>query len=432
MGDGVGRAMYIDFEDEPVQTLNRLFLLGADKEMIRHQFTYVRPEAPLAAMQKNRWGQDSTTDSGARDLALFNQAVADADPTLIVADGMTVLYGLHGLDSNDAVSTDVITTWLKSLTENGRRTVIVIDHTGKSPERGSLPIGSQHKVSMVQGTLLQVWPVDQPMPGAVGKMELIVVKDRPGEVRKVSEKSGKKAQIAATVTLDSTDQNEDESRRRSYMTITPYTPATPTDTFNVDFSTTSKAGEEARRRETAEENVCLLAFRGDLGRRLSSREVHTWLDANGHKLTYDEVRNALRRLEEGKRGQDVRVRSEGRGAAFRWMLDDAVVVFAPGDAVRPADASEDAPGVVVAGSPLEPVSGASVNDGGTPVPSVVPLSQQEKMERFLVDYAAMAGALDDEGNPVNRARVLSERYGVAEATLHRWLRRAEAAEEPAE
>ena len=51
-----------------------------------------------------------------------------------VVDGMTVLYGLHGLDSNDNASTDVITGWLKQLTRNGRSTVIVIDHMSPSVE----------------------------------------------------------------------------------------------------------------------------------------------------------------------------------------------------------------------------------------------------------------------------------------------------------
>ena len=30
--------------------------------------------------------------------------------------------------------------------------------------------------------LLQAWPLKQPMPGAVGEIELVVLKDRPGQV----------------------------------------------------------------------------------------------------------------------------------------------------------------------------------------------------------------------------------------------------------
>jgi hypothetical protein len=154
-------------------------------------------------MQRDRWGTSHVSPTGQKNQELFEHALETIDPTLIVADGMTVIYGLHGLDANDSVSTDIITGWLKKLTRNGRTTVIIIDHTTKGAERGSTPIGSGHKQAMVQGSMIQVWPVKQPMPDAVGEVELIVLKDRPGQVRKISVKSGMKAQLAATVELDS-------------------------------------------------------------------------------------------------------------------------------------------------------------------------------------------------------------------------------------
>jgi len=198
------RTFYLDFEDEPVNTLSRLKRMGVAADDVRFLFSYIRPEDPLAPMQRDRWGNQGRTPMGDRNWEVFIRALEQADPALIIADGMTVLYGLHGLDSNDAVSTDIITGWLKKLTRNGRSTVIVIDHTAKGSERGSHPIGSQHKVAMVQGTMLQVWPVRQPMPDALGEVELIVLKDRPGEVRKISAKTGSKAQLAARVFIDST------------------------------------------------------------------------------------------------------------------------------------------------------------------------------------------------------------------------------------
>lgn len=198
------RVMYLDFEDDPENTLDRLRLLGAGADDLRFLFSYVRPEDPLAAMQRDRWGGSHVSPAGQANQDLFQAAIDSQDPALIVADGMTVLYGLHGLDSNDAVSTDIITGWLKKLTRNNKTTVIIIDHTSKGSERGSTPIGSQHKQAMVQGTMIQVWPTRQPMPGTLGEVELIVLKDRPGQVRKISVKSGGKAQLAALVTLDST------------------------------------------------------------------------------------------------------------------------------------------------------------------------------------------------------------------------------------
>ncbi len=194
------RVMYIDFEDEPSFTLSRLIQLGAGHDDIRQLFKYVHPEGPLADMQKNRFGSMNETDEGRRNREAFHAALEAANPHLIIADGMTVLYGLHGLDTNDATSTDIITGWLKRLTRNGRSTVCVIDHTGKGSRRGDSPIGAHHKIAMVQGAAIQVYPRVQPKPGGVGEVELIVHKDRPGAVREHTDDKG----LIAVLTLNST------------------------------------------------------------------------------------------------------------------------------------------------------------------------------------------------------------------------------------
>ncbi len=196
-----GRVVYVDFEDGPETTVDRLKQLGAGDDDIRAGFTYISPEHPLAAMQVNRWGTHSPTDIGARNELAFWETVNSVDPRLIIADGMTVLYGLHGLDTNDSSGTDIITGWLKSLTRQRHTTVVIIDHTGKGAPRGSTPIGSQHKIAMVQGTALQVHPVDPPRRGKVGTLELIVMKDRPGQVRAIA--SQEEIQVAALVEMDS-------------------------------------------------------------------------------------------------------------------------------------------------------------------------------------------------------------------------------------
>lgn len=195
------RVLYIDFEDEPVLTLDRLKMLGVGNEDISMLFHYIHPEDPISTMHRNRWGETVSSESSRLNLQLFKTELESHDPSLIIIDGMTVLYGLHGLNTNDASSTDVITSWLKSLTRDGLTTVIVIDHTGKTPERGSTPIGAHHKIAMVQGSSLQVHPIVQPMPGELGRVELLVHKDRPGEVRRNSTRAS--IAVAAIVTLDS-------------------------------------------------------------------------------------------------------------------------------------------------------------------------------------------------------------------------------------
>lgn len=299
-----GRALYLDFEDEPVQTLNRLRLLGAVDDDLRAQFSYIRPEGPLADMQRNKWGKDQPTKSGEFAQDQFDMALTSLDPGIIVADGMTALYGLHGLDANDAVSTDVITSWLKRLTRNGRSTVIIIDHQAKSAEKGSMPIGSQHKVAMVQGTLLQVWPVKQPMPGDVGEMELVVLKDRPGQVRAHSQKTGGrgKAQVAGVVTLDSRTEG------RSSLVITPprRTPSGGGGVLNadgedvndverrveLDFTDMSKMMEKIAQRQD-DEDTLIGAFRGEVGIRLGSRDLFDIVDPD---LPRERTKEALDRL----------------------------------------------------------------------------------------------------------------------------------------
>jgi hypothetical protein len=195
------RVIYVDLEDDPAMTIKRLRAIGAGDDDIRYQFTYIRPEGPHAVMQRDTWGNPRPTEPGYKNAAEFQVALDQVNPGLIIVDGMSVLYGFHGLNTNDVSDTDVITNWLKALTRHGRTTVIVIDHTNKGAEKGATPTGSQHKISMVQGSAIQVVPVDQPKPGAIGHVQLVIGKDRPGEVRKIA--NDDKHPVVADVFLDS-------------------------------------------------------------------------------------------------------------------------------------------------------------------------------------------------------------------------------------
>lgn len=342
-----GRALYLDFEDEPVQTLNRLRLLGAVDDDLRAQFSYIRPEGPLADMQRNKWGKDQPTKSGEFAQDQFDMALQALDPDIIVADGMTALYGLHGLDANDAVSTDVITSWLKRLTRNGRSTVIIIDHQAKSAEKGSMPIGSQHKVAMVQGTLLQVWPIKQPMPGDVGEMELVVLKDRPGQVRAHSQKTGGrgKAQVAGVVTLDSRTEG------RSSLVITPprrtlsggggVLNADGEDVNDVerrvelDFTDMSKTMERLAQRQDDEDTI-IGAFNGEIGIQLNSRDLFDLVDAD---IPRNRTKAALDRLI--SRGWIMAVRGRGGNQYTLIAVGEDGPVERDLDAVEDGEESED-------------------------------------------------------------------------------------------
>jgi len=286
------RVVYLDFEDEPVNTIERLRAMGAGDDDLRLLFTYIRPDEPIATMQRDHWGGQKTTPVGEANALLFRHTLDQVDPALIIADGMTSIYGLHGLDSNNSVETDVITSWLKSLARNGRTTVIIIDHMSKAGDKGSMPIGSQHKVSMVQGTLLQVWPVRQPVLGSIGELELIVLKDRPGQVRKHAGRISGRAQVAAKVTIDSTGSTA--SGPTTVFTIAapanagnPSAPTPPQGSMQLDL--TASAAFKKRERQQAMEALMLSAFGNVVDTALTGKEVvakigATW-KANGWSAT---------------------------------------------------------------------------------------------------------------------------------------------------
>lgn len=271
------RVVFVDLEDEPVNTIERLRSMGVSDDELRLQFTYVRPDEPIAGMQRDHWGSHKSTPVGEANAAIFAKMLESVDPALIIVDGMTSIYGLHGLDSNNSVETDVITTWLKGLARNGRTTVIIIDHMAKAAEKGSMPIGSQHKVSMVQGTLLQVWPTKQPILGAIGTLELIVLKDRPGQVRKNAGPVNGKAQVAAVVTVDST-VNGGQSTQFTIGNPPPNASGNAASGASVSVNLTSsklKATAAVRKnaQQEAMEKAFLTPFKNTVGTTLSGKQI---------------------------------------------------------------------------------------------------------------------------------------------------------------
>ena len=200
------RVVFIDLEDEPDSTVSRLLALGIPPTLVSRNFVYLHPEEPLTAMTPQRYGEVQTTERKlAADRALM-QTLVEVRPTLVIVDGMTVLYALHGLSSNDSVETDRVAAWLKALTMRGTASVILVDHVPKSSTRSSDPIGSQHKMAMVSGAAYHAWPTAPLRIGGVGEVDLLVGKDRIGTVRKASTQAD--PQVAATLRFTSSDDGE--------------------------------------------------------------------------------------------------------------------------------------------------------------------------------------------------------------------------------
>lgn len=204
--DRDGRVVYIDFENGPDEMAYRWRQLLAHPEAkwaakdLSWFWRYIYPDGPIAALQRYERRGDVPTDKGTKNQEALDKLLREFKPTLIVIDGVTSLFSLNGHSTNDAVATDVVGTWLKSLCRNPRQTVVIIDHTGKD---GDSPTGSHHKKALVQGVQLRADVIDQPMPGELGRVNLIAYKDRPGGVRAVSDKR-KTNPSAGLVHLDST------------------------------------------------------------------------------------------------------------------------------------------------------------------------------------------------------------------------------------
>lgn len=198
------KVLMIDFEDEPAATIDRIRSLHPNGEQMLTSglFAYICPDEPVNPLQTDRWGNPATSQPVMAAQQMLLEALRRYEPSLVIVDGVTTLYGMHGLNVNDAVHTDAVGRWLRWLGNHNTRTTLLIDHTPKNAAAGSGPTGSQHKTSMIQGTALQVQSFVSPREGSKGMAKLYVGKDRPGGVNKVSLEGDPR--IAADVHFDST------------------------------------------------------------------------------------------------------------------------------------------------------------------------------------------------------------------------------------
>lgn len=157
------RCLYIDAESDQHSILDRLLSMGAEPENIVSNLTYVRPGSGFKP-------------------AYLDQFVGEY--RLAVLDGVTELLALAGGDTNNA---DAIAKWYALLpnriASSTNAAVVLIDHQGKSKERGRFSIGSQHKMSAVTGAAYVIEPVAPIGLGLKGSLLLKVAKDRPGVIR---------------------------------------------------------------------------------------------------------------------------------------------------------------------------------------------------------------------------------------------------------
>lgn len=165
--------MYLDMEANDRSVVDRLVLLGAKKPTIKRLFHYYRPEERL------------TED----DQASLRRSVKRWEPTLVVLDGVTEAYSLHGLS---IASAEDAATWFRDFSRqfqvrptpdyNGPA-IVELDHVVKSrDDRNGWTIGTQHKKAGIKGAMYIVESVRPFGKGKHGVSRLFLAKDSPGGV----------------------------------------------------------------------------------------------------------------------------------------------------------------------------------------------------------------------------------------------------------
>ena len=185
------KVIYIDFESDAIDIVNRLKALGVSRANLLQYFSYIRPE-------------------GARDADdPYWQAILEPkSATLIIIDGVTESLTMWGGESKD---NDAITRWMRifprTVATASGAAVVLIDHITKNAEtRGRFAIGGQAKLATIDGAAYLVEPLEALAPGRTGTLTMRVTKDRPGFVRKIAGmwRKSDRTQEAAIFTIDST------------------------------------------------------------------------------------------------------------------------------------------------------------------------------------------------------------------------------------
>ena len=185
------KVIYIDFESDALDIVNRLKSLGVTRANLLQYFTYIRPDGPRDV-----------------DDPYWQEILAPDSATLVVIDGVTESLTMWGGETKD---NDAITRWMRifprTVATASGAAVVLIDHITKNAEtRGRFAIGGQAKLATIDGAAFLVEPIEVLAPGKMGSLTVRVTKDRPGFVRKSAGmyRKSDRTQEAAVVVIDST------------------------------------------------------------------------------------------------------------------------------------------------------------------------------------------------------------------------------------
>lgn len=161
--------VYVDFEDTPESAVERLRSLGSAPDQIASFLTYIQPDGAFDDLAK---------------IMVEEVLATRGPPSLAVIDGVTEAMSQVGLDPNDGPSVAAFYASFPRWLARTGAAVVLVDHVTKSAEgRGRWAIGSERKLSGLDGA---AYLFDTIVPfgrGRTGKVKITVSKDRCGHVR---------------------------------------------------------------------------------------------------------------------------------------------------------------------------------------------------------------------------------------------------------
>jgi hypothetical protein len=159
----------VDYEDTPESGVERLRALGASAEEIAEHLTYIRPDGRFDELAQ----------------AIVADRIALLGPvSLAIVDSITEAMSQVGLDPSKGPDVAAFYSGFPRWFARTGAAVLLIDHVTKSAEgRGRWAIGSERKLSGLDGA---AYAFDTLVPFGrerTGKVKITVSKDRCGHVR---------------------------------------------------------------------------------------------------------------------------------------------------------------------------------------------------------------------------------------------------------
>jgi hypothetical protein len=161
--------VFIDFEDTPESGVERLRALGASADEIAGHLTYLRPDGPFDELAQ----------------AVMADRIAQVGPvSLAIVDSITEGMFQAGLDPNRGPDVTAFYGGFPRWFSRTGAAVVLVDHVTKSAEgRGRWAIGSERKLSGLDGAAYAFDTVAPFGRERTGKVKITVSKDRCGHVR---------------------------------------------------------------------------------------------------------------------------------------------------------------------------------------------------------------------------------------------------------